>query len=74
MVHACCPGQCSRRQLLQEGNVEDREMFSTFNMGVGMVLVAAAAQVEALRAACPELRQIGSMVQGQGVQISGIDL
>ena len=53
--------------------MEDREMFSTFNMGIGLILVVAESQVDALRSHCAELRQMGRMQAGEGVQISGID-
>jgi phosphoribosylformylglycinamidine cyclo-ligase len=41
--------------LLQEqGNILEREMFTTFNMGIGMVLVLDAGQEEAARQALSE--------------------
>jgi phosphoribosylformylglycinamidine cyclo-ligase len=36
------------RQLQQAGRVARDEMFRTFNMGVGMVVIAAAADVETI--------------------------
>ena len=58
---------------VQEGSVEDREMFSTFNMGLGMILVAGPSEAETLCSHCSDLARVGSIQQGQGVLISGID-
>lgn len=56
------------------GNIPERDMFNTFNMGVGMCVVVApedaAAAVEALRAAGEDAYVLGTLVQGdQGVVI-----
>ncbi len=49
--------------LQQQGNIADSEMYRTFNCGIGMALVIAAAQAEAamaeLRSAGEEVSQIG---------------
>lgn len=58
------------------GNVEDREMFRTFNMGVGMAVICAAeekdtvsAHVESAGGVCKE---IGEITEGNGeVEIAG---
>ncbi|HEX7294274.1 MAG TPA: AIR synthase-related protein, partial [Pyrinomonadaceae bacterium] len=56
-------------EMQQIGNVTEREMYRTFNMGVGMVVVCAPsdkdeirAHVERNEAACYE---IGRVIQGQ---------
>jgi phosphoribosylformylglycinamidine cyclo-ligase len=46
----------------QVGAVAETDMLRTFNMGVGMVLVVAAKDAEAVRAAIPSALQIGSVV------------
>lgn len=56
-------------QLIQEkGNVEKREMFRTFNMGIGFVLLCDAANAEKVKAACVAMDQpvyeIGLVVAG----------
>lgn len=51
------------------GNVNRDEMFRTFNMGVGMVLVCAADQSEQARSIVPELLYVGQVTAGNGVTI-----
>lgn len=57
-------------QLIQEkGNVEKREMFRTFNMGIGFVLICNAENAEKIKAACAVMEQpvyqIGVVVAGE---------
>ncbi len=57
-------------QLIQEkGNVEKREMFRTFNMGIGYVLICDAANAEKVKAACTNMNEavyeIGTVVAGE---------
>ena len=53
--------------LIQEaGGVSQREMYRTFNMGVGLVLVAAPERAAAVQAAVPEARVIGRVVRRRG--------
>ena len=57
-------------QLIQEkGNVEKREMFRTFNMGIGYVLICDAANAEKVKAACANMNEavyeIGTVVAGE---------
>ena len=57
-------------QLIQEkGNVEKREMFRTFNMGIGFVLICDAENAEKVKAACAAIDQpvyqIGAVVAGE---------
>jgi phosphoribosylformylglycinamidine cyclo-ligase len=46
------------------GNVSDAEMYRTFNMGVGMVIVCAPHDVEAIEAQLGESYRIGKVVTG----------
>jgi phosphoribosylformylglycinamidine cyclo-ligase len=50
--------------LRQLGNVSDAEMYRTFNMGVGMVIVCAPRDVETIEAHLRESYRIGSVVAG----------
>ena len=50
-------------RLIQErGNIADDEMYRTFNMGLGMVLVCEPSDVEAVRAQVPEALVAGEVV------------
>ena len=57
------------REELEKGNVEKREMFRTFNMGIGFVLICDAENAEKIKAACAAMEQpvyqIGSVVAGE---------
>jgi len=46
------------------GDVPDEEMYRTFNMGMGMVLIAAAAQADRILSSIPGSRAIGKVVRG----------
>ena len=51
--------------ILQErGGIPDRDMFNTFNMGIGMSLVVAADQADAVKAVLPDAVVIGEIVRG----------
>ena len=52
-------------RLLQErGGIPERDMFNTFNMGIGMSLVVAADQANAVKAVLPDAVVIGEIVRG----------
>ena len=55
--------------LAKEGNIPERDMFNTFNMGTGMVLVAARDSADKALAALHSLGQeagvIGEIVSGE---------
>ena len=51
----------------------DKEMFSTFNMGIGMVLVVTTSDADKLTSSHADFRVIGEIVSGEGASISGID-
>jgi phosphoribosylformylglycinamidine cyclo-ligase len=44
------------------GNIEQREMYRVFNMGVGMALVCSPDKVSRLTKALPEARVIGEII------------
>lgn len=53
------------------GNVSEHEMFRTFNMGIGMIVVVAETEKEAVRGLLVECHEIGKVVAGDGdVRIS----
>jgi phosphoribosylformylglycinamidine cyclo-ligase len=52
-------------RLIQErGGIADDEMARVFNLGIGMVVLLAGADVPALRDQCPDARRIGRVVRG----------
>jgi len=53
--------------LTRLGQIEPAEMYRTFNMGVGMVLVLAPEEAEQARRVLPELLTVGKIVEGSGV-------
>lgn len=61
----------------QKGNIEWKEMFSTFNMGVGLMMVVDQGNTDAVLAALDRAGEkanvIGVVVKGQGVEIQGIE-
>jgi phosphoribosylformylglycinamidine cyclo-ligase len=55
------------------GNVEDAEMFRTFNMGVGMIVAVTHSDLEATLAALPGSWRIGEVVErGSGGVVRGV--
>ena len=53
---------------MQAGNVQEQEMFRTFNMGIGMVVVVDPADVEAALEHDSSACVLGKVVAGEGVQ------
>jgi phosphoribosylformylglycinamidine cyclo-ligase len=57
------------RLIQSKGNIEDKEMYHTFNMGVGMVLIAASASANAIISKLAEFKfkawVIGEVVRGK---------
>ena len=52
------------RLIQRLGEIPERDMFNTFNMGIGMSLVVAADSVDAVKAALPDAVVIGEIVRG----------
>lgn len=65
------------RGLQQFGGIEDREMFQTFNMGMGFTLVCPEDDAKTvLRALRPEVtaKVVGEVSKGRGVTVPGLGL
>lgn len=60
---------CLKPVALQAGNIATAEMYRTFNMGVGMVLIVSASDVEEALAIDGNAFVLGSVVSGDEVQI-----
>jgi phosphoribosylformylglycinamidine synthase I len=58
--------------LARLGNIECEEMYRTFNMGVGMVLVLSPEAAAQARYTLPELLTVGTIVAGSGVTFQGV--
>ena len=57
--------------IMKQGGIEEKEMFSTFNMGIGLIVIAKAEDAERIIAALGEIgekaQEIGFVVTGEGV-------
>ena len=62
-----CLSADARCPYWQAGGIADAEMFRTFNMGVGMIIVVDQKDVEAVLHAGLGAFRIGDIVQGEGV-------
>ncbi|CAG9462762.1 unnamed protein product [Pedinophyceae sp. YPF-701] len=58
------------RWLQEAGDVSDQEMFRTFNMGIGMVLVIDPEEVTHAQQVLPHAKVVGQIVEGDSVIIS----
>ena len=62
-------------EIQKAGNVSEKEMYRTFNMGVGFCVVVDAADVEKVVEVCKkhgtEAFRIGEVVEGEGVDVLG---
>ena len=58
---------------LKEGNIPERDMYNTFNMGVGMVVILPADQADKAMALLAQNGQdsyvLGEIVPGEGVEL-----
>ena len=54
------------RKVQKLGSVPEADMWTTFNMGVGMALVLAPGSLARAKAACPDLFVIGGIEKGSG--------
>ena len=52
------------RFLQEKGNIPERDMFNTFNMGVGMALTCDPSHADAILALCPGSYVLGEIVKG----------
>jgi phosphoribosylformylglycinamidine cyclo-ligase len=61
------------RYIQEKGNIEQKEMFSTYNMGIGMMIIADSSQKDAILDALETIGEkpavIGEIVKRQGITI-----
>ena len=53
------------REIQRRGNVPEKEMWRTFNMGLGLVIVIRPESLAAAQKALPEARVVGEIVEGK---------
>ena len=63
VAKAAVPVQPIFRLIQEKGNIPERDMFNTFNMGVGMSLVVAAERVDAILENLPDAVILGEVAQ-----------
>jgi len=57
-------------QLIQErGNVDEKEMYRVFNMGIGMTLICSPENVDQLTKALPEAKLVGEVVKQEEARV-----
>jgi len=67
------PVQPIFRLIQERGNVAEDEMYRTFNMGLGMIVVCAPEDVEAVRSQVPEALVVGEVIARKGEQRVAIE-
>jgi phosphoribosylformylglycinamidine synthase I len=53
--------------LARLGNIEKEELYRTFNMGIGMIIILAPKAALEARSRLPEIQTIGKIMKGEGV-------
>jgi len=62
-------------QLLAElGDVEPKEMYQTFNMGMGFAIICDESEVRKLMRSLPGAKRVGTVVEGTGVSLTQGDI
>lgn len=54
---------------VQEGDIADAEMFRTFNMGIGMVIIMAEGDAEKAMQLLADCKLLGQITEGSGVDL-----
>ena len=54
---------------MQAGDIADAEMFRTFNMGIGMVIVVAEGDAEKALQLLAGSKLLGQIIEGSGVDL-----
>jgi phosphoribosylformylglycinamidine cyclo-ligase len=67
------PVQPIFRLIQERGNVAEDEMYRTFNMGLGMIVVCAPEDVDTVREQVPEALVVGEVIAQKGEQRAIID-
>lgn len=59
------------RWICESGSVSDREMYRTFNMGMGYVIIAPKTSLPDITALVPDARPVGIITEESGVRLLG---
>ncbi|HNQ25639.1 MAG TPA: phosphoribosylformylglycinamidine cyclo-ligase [Methanoregulaceae archaeon] len=59
------------RWLREAGSVSDLEMYRTFNMGMGYVIIAPDSSLPAIERLVPDARPVGIITEESGIRLSG---
>ncbi|NLK72958.1 MAG: phosphoribosylformylglycinamidine cyclo-ligase, partial [Clostridiales bacterium] len=57
------------KYIQKQGNIETDEMFSTFNMGIGLIMATAENEADKILNNVQDARVIGKVVKGKGVRL-----
>jgi phosphoribosylformylglycinamidine cyclo-ligase len=57
------------RRIQDKGHVSDREMYRTFNMGIGFLIICPKRAVKRVNTVLPEAKQVGYITSGRAVTI-----
>jgi len=57
------------KEIAETGNIPERDMFNTFNMGVGMCVIVAPEDVEKALSVVEDAYVLGECVKGEGVEL-----
>jgi len=59
------------RWIAEAGSIDDREMYRTFNMGMGYAMIAPGASLPAVTALIPDAKPVGTITEEPGVTLRG---
>ncbi|MDD4127191.1 MAG: AIR synthase-related protein, partial [Methanomicrobium sp.] len=55
----------------KEGNVDEHEMYRTFNMGMGYVFVVSLSDAEKVLKIVPDAKVVGKIIEEEGIRLKG---
>ena len=58
------------KKIQTKGDISDREMYRTFNMGIGFLIICPQHEAKRIKQIIPEIQQIGYVTNSHGVVIS----
>jgi phosphoribosylformylglycinamidine cyclo-ligase len=58
------------KEIQHKGHVSDREMYRTFNMGTGFLVICPMKMVKRVQSLLPEIKQVGRVTRGHSVTVT----